>query len=253
MNSMDRLKVLKQILFYLHFGWRYWIAGMILIIIGIFCYFLIPYIIKETYVITSANLEQAKIELNRKQLILNVIHYISIGFISLGFLLSIIIGETYAGYATIESIRLKNFDKNNFFFDYSFLCLMSCFLLPFIFLYYSMAQVRKEINFVTNDLNENKNSNLITEEEWNMKDFKGKLEYLDYLLDMNIITKNEHKFLVKDVKQNISNNKFYDAKQDKYIGSDEFNKSILEEEKEIMLDETNQPDFDKDIDDRIYA
>lgn len=204
-------------------------AGIIITLIGVASFYLIPYIVKETFVISSGNLEQVTIELNQKQLILNVCNYISIGLMVFGLIISVVIGEIYAGYAVFESIRLKNFDKDNKYFDYSILCIVSCFLLPFVFLYYSMSQIRKEINFVAHDLHSHKNENLITEEEWHMKDFTSKLDYITYLLEMNIITKNEYKNLIKDVKNGYEENHSYDYKEDKFIGSDDFNKSIFDD------------------------
>lgn len=248
---MNRLKILKQILFYLKYGWRYWVIGIILVGIGAITYFLIPYIIRETFVITGGNLEQSAADLNRYQLVINISHYLSIGFMSLGTVLAVIIGEIYAGYAAIEAIRLKNFDKNNFYFDYSLLCILSCFLLPFIFLYYCMAQVRKEVNFVSRDLDVNKQTQLITEDEWNLKDFSEKIKYLDYLQDMNIVTKNEYKYLVKNIKsEQNKESRFYDYKKDKFIGSNEFNKIILD--KKDVVEKKYNVDESKSIDKAIY-
>lgn len=191
---MNRHKILKTMYKLSKKAWRFWIAGIFLIIIGIITFFTTPFVVNSVFNISSTT-DFSSTALQTKQTIAAIMTYSSYGLWVIGGILSFVVGEIFAGYAIYESVKLKNYDKENLYYDYSLLAVASAFLLPFIFLNYLSLQVSKEIKYFERSNPNEYMVDLISEEEFNSYDPTAKLQYLTYLLENNVIDEDEFVYL----------------------------------------------------------
>lgn len=224
---MDRLKILEKISNHSKRSLNFWITGILIVLTGVIIYFISPIVIKSIF--NVSDIQDFNSSLQNKQLSSAILTYLSYALMIVGSIVSLVIGEIYAGYAVFESVKLKNYDKNNIYYDYSILSILSCFLLPFIFQAYFRNQVKKEINYFKR--NETKNEeilDLMSEEEWNKTDVTGKTKYLNYLIKNGVIDEEEYNFLLEE----IENSKINDKHKD-YISSDDMDYDAYNDREEI--------------------
>ncbi|MDE7112434.1 MAG: hypothetical protein K2N92_02420, partial [Malacoplasma sp.] len=195
---MKRMKLLSSISKYIKIAWNCWAWGIIFILIGLLIYFISPLITKSVFNVPPGNFQEIQ-DLQNTEILGYSLEYLSYAFLVLGSILCVIIGELFAGYGAFEAVKLKNYDKNNTYYDYSNLAIMSCFLLPFVFLHYLKLQIGKEIKYIKREQEQDDLMlSLISEDEWQSRDKTGKVEYLNYLLENGVIDEEEFKFLVKE-------------------------------------------------------
>ncbi len=224
---MKRIKLLSSISRYIRIAWNCWAWGIVFILIGILIYFIAPLITKSVFNVPPGNFQEAQ-DLENTEILAYSLEYLSYAFMILGAVLSVIIGELFAGYGTYETVRLKNYDKNNIYFDYSSLAILSCFLLPFVFLHYLKLQVEKEIKYIKREKEQDDLMlNLISEDEWQSRDKTGKVEYLNYLLENNVIDEEEFKFLIRE--ENLVNISKKDLSEE-FILSNELDNTVFNED-----------------------
>lgn len=205
--------------------------GIFFITIGVITYCLTPFIVNSVFNITNVG-DFTSNNVHLKQMIASILTYSSYALLGLGGFSSLVIGEIYAGYAIFESVKLKNYDKENLYYDYSPLSIASTFLLPFVFLNYLCLQINKEIKYFKREKPEEFMINLISEEKYSRYDSTAKLQYLSYLLKNNVIDEDEYKFLVEEEKLRDEEDKHKDYKKfDDEILSNIFEKEEKEKEK----------------------
>ncbi|MDE5949777.1 MAG: hypothetical protein K2G54_02790 [Malacoplasma sp.] len=237
---MKRLRLLSSISKYIKIAWNCWAWGIIFILIGILIYFISPLITKSVFNVPPGSFQE-KQDLQNTEILGYSLEYLSYGFMVLGAILSIIIGELFAGYGAFETVKLKNYDKNNTYYDYSGLAILSCFLLPFVFLHYLKLQIEKEIKYIKREEEQDDLMlSLISEDEWQSRDKTGKVEYLNYLLENNVIDEDEFKFLVRE--ENLVNVNKKDLSKE-FIKSNDLEKDMFEND-----DDENSPYYELEKD-----
>lgn len=177
---MERLRTLKKISNYLKFGWIFWVIGIVSIVLGMLFILLFPNIINRTIIIDSGNLNDSVANLNEKEKIIEILSYIGYSLCSIGVMLCIFIGSSFSGYAVFEAIKLKNDDKKNERNDYTLMCAISCFLLPFFFLSYAKNSVDKEIRYL-----KKMNVNLDEEKDILVEEYNNSYRDIDKQLSLN--------------------------------------------------------------------
>lgn len=269
---MDRLKILEKIHRHSKKSLSLWIIGMMVVLAGLLVYFVSPIVIKSVF--NVSNIDQANSSLQNKQILSAALTYLSYALMAFGTVISLIFGEVYAGYAVFESVKLKNYDKHNMYYDYSILSILCCFLLPFIFQAYFRNQVKKEIDyFKRNNPEKDQILDLMSEEEWNKADATAQTEYLNYLIKNGVIDESEYDFLMDEIKENQRNKSDdkhknyinsdsmdYEAYNDEYLPSDDESKNDNQSEKKYYelnndlsnvlnkYNSKNRNDLDDDID-----
>ncbi|MCF0217999.1 MAG: hypothetical protein HUJ42_03085 [Malacoplasma sp.] len=227
---MERIAVLKEISKKANSAANFWIFGIIIFMAGLLLFILRPTIVDASFNISSVADFNAQYQ--SKQNLSIALLYSSCGLMLLGGILSFLVGETIAGYAAFTAFKLKLIKNKNeeTNFDYTGMAILSCFLLPFIFLYVFKSNVDKEIKYLsrkkeTIQFEENNlNAPVFTNEEvqneisfntWNENETELK-DNDDFSQEYEIVNDTNAFDLNQDIDQ-APDNIYYDAKNNEIV------------------------------------